>query len=858
MPLNKVEIMNKNVHKPPFLATWLLNRLRNYRNDYSIVGDMEEAYAEMANIEGKNKASVWFWGQSVFCIYKYIVNILYWSTAMFKNYLKTALRNIRRYKGYSLINISGLAIGMACFLLIGAFVYDELSYDLYHDNTDRIFRLIWEVENQNVGRISVTSSMATASKLAEYYPEIEEITRLEKYRNVSVMYENNVFKEENFFYADQSIFDVFTFYSLAGNPEKYLTEPNTVVLTESAARKYFGDNPAVGKTLRVEKDLLFEVTGIIADMPDQSHFHADFLASMETHGEIKNPWSHQGWTYILIPENYPYTQLQSKLGEIDDARLGIYIQGMKHKLQPLREIHLHSHVAGEIEVNGDIRYVYIFSIIAVLILLIACINYMNITTARSAHRTLEVGIRKVVGSTRSQIMIQFLLESVLFSMIGMFVAVLIAGLTLPVFNTLMRKNISFGFFADYRIVLMSIFTGCLVGVFSGSYPCLFLSAFRPLRVIKGIWISGKGVITIRKTLVVLQFIVTIVLIISTVVIHRQIHYISSTKLGFDKDNILMVPIRDESLKKQYESVKSELLGYPAITHVTATTGTPYSGGLISNFMGSRLHIKFVDPDYIPALGLELVEGRNFSKKNVTDGDTYILNETAVKLLEWDKAVGKEFRGFNRTEPGLVIGVVKDFHNNSLHRSIEPVVFQIYPDMYRDFLIKFRGSDIEETLGFLEKKWREFVPQRPFEYSFLDEDYGRLYNSEKRLGALFNSFAFLTVFIACLGLYGLAAFSVEQRRKEIGVRKVLGASVSTVIRLISAEFIILVVIANAVAWPIAYFAMNKWLQNFAYRIDTDIMIFIVSALFALFIAFITVSYQAVKAAVANPSEALRFE
>jgi len=845
--------------KPPKTASWILEKLVDDSTRDTAMGDLEELYIDTAENKGLFAARFLYLFQIVVVFPAFFYSNLYWRAAMIKNYIKVAMRNIRRNKGYAFINISGLAIGIACFLLIGLYVYDELVYDRYHEKADRIYRLTWEVENKNVARFSANSSMVTALKIAEYYPEIEGIGRIERFPNISVMYEDKVFKEEEFFYADQSIFDIFTFRFISGNPEKYLTEPNTIVLTESAARRYFGDEPALGKTLIVEKDMLFEVTGIIEDIPEQSHFHADFLASMETIGEIKSPWSHWGWTYIVIPENYQSTLLQSKLEEISDAKLGIYIEGMKYKLQPLTEIHLHSHYTGEIEVNGDIRYVYIFSLIAVLILLIACINYMNITTARSAHRTLEVGIRKVVGSYRSQLIAQFLGESIIFSMIGVICAVIIIGLTLPVFNVLLQKNFPIHYLLDYRIILACLSIGFLVGILSGSYPGLFLSAFRPLHIMRGLGSSGKGAKRLRKILVVFQFSITISLIVSTVVIHKQLQYIQGRKLGFDKENILILPIRDDFMKKQYESVKNELLRYPAVTRVSAGRGTPFAGGMQSDFKDTRLHIKFIDHDYIPLMGIELAEGRNFSKENSADAEAYILNETAVKLLEWEEPVGMEFRGgFNRREPDLVIGVVKDFHNNSLHRAIEPVVFQIYPDYYSEFYVKFQMSDLEGVLKFLEKKWREFTPYRPFEYSFLDDNYDRLYRSEQRLGDIFNYFALLTVFIACLGLYGLAAFSVEQRKKEIGVRKVLGASVSSVIKLVSVEFIKLVVIANIIAWPLSYYAINKWLQNFEYRIETGLFLFIASALFALFIAFFTVSYQAVQAATANPAEALRSE
>ena len=778
---------------------------------------------------------------------------------MLKNYFKIALRNIKKYKAYSFINILGLAIVMASFILIALFVYDELSYDKYHSKADRIYRITWK-ENTSVSRGSALTSLMVAPHMANTIPEGKHFFRLSNRSDITVNYKDIKQIEDNFFLADPSIIDILDFKFIKGNPKLALTAPNSIVITETTAKRYFKDEEPLGKTLIIEKNESFHVTGIIADMPKQSHFHADFFGSLTTYGEMTNPWQHWGWTYVMLPENVSPAILEQKFELISNPDNSvIYIEGMKYSLQPLTKIHLYSNFTGEIEANSDIRYTYIFSFIAILLLLIACANYMNITTARSTKRIKEIGIRKVVGSLRKQLVMQFLGESIIISLLGVILALILVELTLPVFSSLIQKELEIHYLQDYWIIPFCFIIALFVGIISGSYPGIFLSKYQPMKIIKGISDSGKTKITFRKILVVLQFTITIGLISSAIIIQSQLNYIQNKKLGFDKENIIVLSINDNETRTKYESLKAELLQHPAIKKVTAANGTPLSGGIFSSLKKTRYQIKLVDPDYISTFGMEIIKGRDFSKEIITDKDAFIMNETAIKMHKWENPIGKQYEGgFARKTQGQVIGVLKDFHNNSLHLPIEPLILQISPKKYSTIMIKIQMSDLEETISFLEKKWNEFIPHRPFSFSFLDEAYDKQYRSEQRLSEFFNYFSFLTIFIASLGLFGLAAFAAEQRTKEIGIRKVLGASIGNILFILLEDFTKWVLIANITAWPIAFYFMSSWLQQFAYRINIEYWFFLIAGALAFTIAVLTVSIQAIKVAVANPVESLRYE
>ncbi|MGH7598155.1 MAG: FtsX-like permease family protein [bacterium] len=779
---------------------------------------------------------------------------------MFKHYLKIALRNLRKHKTYSFINIAGLATGLACCILILLYVRDELDYDRYHQNASHIYRVLLEMPTP-VAPISASTPIVLAPKLQEAFPEIQAITRLERYfSNATVSRGDKQFTETRFFMADPSIFQIFSFQLIHGDANTALAKPYSVILTTSTAQRYFGaENPLLQEIELVGKGR-FIVTGVMDDLPAQSHFHFDFLASLSSIGEIKSPWDHWGYTYVLLPENLSPAALESKFSSIANyERLGWWVQDMKFHLQPLTEIHLHSHFHSEIEANNDVRYIYIFSVIAALILLIACMNYMNMATAKSTPRAKEVGIRKVVGSRRWNLAAQFLGESVLYSSLAVVLAFIFVELLLPAFSNLVQKQLAVKYFQEGWLLAGCLGLALFTGLISGSYPAFYLSAFQPAPVLKGLTQRGAGAIGVRRILVLAQFTMAVGLITGTVVVQKQLNFIRDKKLGFAKENIIVLPIWGTAIKKQCAIFKNALLQHPSILRATAASGGPIDGaGVISSLKNSPLQIMVADADYLPTLGIELTQGRNFSSEFSTDSSAFLLNETAVKLLEWKNPLAETFTGGFKIEEGLVIGVVKDFHNKSLHAPIEPMVFQYDPSRFTKLLLKVNSENLPATLAFIKQQWEIFERVRPFEYSFLDDDFDKLYRSEQRVSKFFISFSALAIFIACLGLFGLTAFAAEQRTKEIGIRKVLGASVAGIAGLLSSEFAKLVLVANIVAWPIAYYAMNRWLQDFAYRIEIGWWTFALAGGAALLIALLTVSAQAIRAALANPVEALRYE
>ena len=802
---------------------------------------------------------------------------------MFKNYLKIAVRNLLRHKAYSLINILGLAVGMACCILIMLYVQDELSYDRYHEKADRIYRVV--EEGQVAGKTSnaVVTPAPMGPALVNDYPEVINVVRFFSMMDEKLLitHEDRRFQEERFLYADGSAFEVFTFPLLKGNPRTALKAPYTVVLTEEMAAKYFGGEDPLDQTLTIDgKD--YKVTGVLENIPSNSHFHFDFLASFttlkeeDTQGHQLGSWmNHSFYTYLLLAERASPTELEQQLPAFMNRHMGEQLRragvSFTPHLQPLTRIHLHSHLEYELEPNSDIRYTYIFSAIAFFILLIACINFVNLSTARSAHRAKEAGMRKVIGAHRLQLIKQFLGESALLSFISLLLAMAFVELVLPAFNSLSGKELTLAY--DDQMVVLAGLVGIalLVGVISGTYPAFFLSAFQPAAVLKGTLSIGMRGARFRKLLVIAQFAISILLIVATGVVQNQLDYIRTRRLGFDKEQVVVVSLLEEA-KQKYEVIKSELSQIPGVLRATAAQSVP--GGFTPQWLiraaesdaeNIPMYMLFVDHDFIETLGIELAEGRNFSREYATDATrAFILNQAAVKKLGWNSTAGKELEWLwlgdqtHVLKKGPVVGVVKDFHFRSLHHEIEPVVIHIAPGYFSCIAVRIRPGDVAGTLNDIEAKWRKLFPDHPLEYSFLDEDIAALYPSENKLGRIVGYFSLLAIFIACLGLLGLASFATEQRTKEIGIRKVLGASVSSIVLLLSKEFTGLVILANLIAWPVAYFAMKDWLEDFAYRIDVGIGTFVLGGVLALVIALLTVSSQAIKAALANPVDALRYE
>lgn len=810
---------------------------------------------------------------------------------MLKNYFKIALRNLLRSKAFSAINIVGLAFGLATCLIIGLFVLDELSFDRFHEKADRIVRVTFRA-NMSGNKIEEANVMPpTARTLQREYPEVLEATRLRQGMAFVLEKDHKVFKENGVAFVDSNFLQVFTFPLVQGNPKTALFRPNTLVISQKMAQKYFGHEDPIGKTLKSKNyDEVLEVTGVMADMPTHSHLHFDFLIAMAGLDEAQvDSWMLSGfYTYLVLPEKYDYRQLQAKLPQLVDKYFGPGIKktfGMsmsKFKqegnelglfLQPLTDIHLHSHFEYDLAPSGDIRYIYIFGAIALFMLLIACINFMNLSTAGASKRAREVGIRKVMGSVKSTLIGQFLLESVLLTAVALVLAVVIVVLALPFFNTLADKNLTLSFTQVPWLLPGLLLLGLVVGVLAGSYPAFFLSSFKPITVLKGgtqiNLARGRRSIGLRGTLVVVQFCVSIILIVGTTVVYQQLRFIQNARLGYDKEQVLVLQ-ETYRLGHNEPLLKKQLLQDSRVVNATISGYVPAGPSLNNNFMGygddrTTEYLKGicyrVDEDYVLTLGMKMVSGRNFSPEFGTDSSAMIVNETTAKQMGW----GKDAVGHTITKPSNdgtqdtyhVIGVVQDFNFKSLHERIGPLMM-ILGDNRGAILVKVKTRDIPALLQSIEKQWNTLAVDEPMLYSFLEENFNATYRAEQKTGQILALFAGLTIFVACLGLFGLATFTAEQRTKEIGVRKVLGASVSSVVALLSKDFLKLVAISIVIASPIAWYAMNLWLQDFAYKIDISWWVFALAGLLAVGIALLTVSFQSVRAALRNPVESLRSE
>jgi len=847
--------------------------MRNYQEDYLIAGDIEEAFHAVVSEKGIRFAQIWYWMQTSICVLKYVLNLVFWRIVMFKNYLKIAIRNIKKHKAYSFINIAGLTVGMACTILILLWVQDELNYDQFHEKANRIYRICSRI---NVGNTLIDQTQTSAIlpiTLKNDFPEVEQTVKLGFPINASGQYEDKIFMESSILPADSTFFDVFSFNLIMGDKENALNKPGAIVITEATAQRYFGDEDPIGKVITLADEYELNVTGVVENIPRNSHFHFDMLLSIVTFPYSRNTdWTSNDFrTYIVLKEGFLVDQLEAKFPDfivkyIFEGDLSWVAKGNSYEyyLQPLTDIHLNSDIIGEFEPNGNIIYVHIFSLTAIFILLIACMNFMNLSTAKSVNRAKEIGLRKVVGSVKGQLIVQFLSESFLLSFIALLVCVVIAWFTLPFFNNLVGKQLHLFLFSNYYTIPLLICLALIVGLVAGGYPAFYLSSLKPILTIRGKTREGMKNSRLRNILVVLQFSITIVLFIGTFIVGKQLEYFQNTRLGFDKDQVIVVK-NARSLGNQSKAFKETLLTNPGISSAAGSYSLP--GGHFVNYSfqpenteSILLNFGICDPEFIEALQLEIFEGRFFSRDFTTDSTAIIINETALKLLNWDDPIGKTFTSLGRTFN--VIGVVKDFHYESLHQTVKPMALLNlslnlpWPESFVS--VRTNSSNISETINFIESNWQTFAKEKPFEFFFLDEHYSNFYTNEKQTGTVFIIFSFLAIIIASLGLVGLAAYSAEQRSKEIGIRKVLGASVPGIFVLLSRGFTKCVVLANIIAWPIAYYFMNKWLQNFAYRVDLKIWIFILSGLVALAIAILTVSYQTIKAATANPVDSLRYE
>ena len=802
--------------------------------------------------------------------------------------MKMALRNFFKHKGFSFINIFGLAVGIACCLLILLFVVDELSYDRYHEKADRIYRagLYGFISGNEFHGVVTAAPMAQT--LREEYPEVEASTRARNFGFPVFRYGDKVFSEERVFWVDPGFFDVFTVFFIQGDPQTALTEPETIVLTRSMASKYFGNEDPMGKTINADRRRDYLVTGVIEDTPKNTHFHYDFLASLSTYQDSRSPvWvSNNYYTYFALREGSSAEDFKVKLDELVKKYVGPQIQAAagvtleqffesggaySFFMQPVTDIHLRSHLEFEVEPNGDITYVYIFSIIALGILLVACINFVNLATARSSSRAREVGVRKTLGSNRPQLIRQFLAETILMSFLAVLLALLLVQIFLPVFNNLTGKEVAIPYLSNVYTIPLLLGLVVFVGLLAGLYPAFFLAAFDPVAVLKTETPGSLKKSRMRNVLVVFQFTVSIILIVGTLVVQRQLNYIQNKDLGYNTEQIVIIKKTDD-LSDRLRTFKEELLNNSNILGATNTNnlfGRNFGNSAfrLAGHSGEDTHLLwtyFTDPDFVKTYQIDMAAGRYFEEGREADNQAVVINETAVQELGLEEPVGAQIVALGNTQAQqqgfTIIGVVKDFHFESLHTPIRPMIIAMYGagNIGRFVSVRTGVENIGDTMAFMEKTWKKFALNQAFEYEFMDEYFGRVYEAEHRTGRIFLYFSILAIFIASLGLFGLASFVSIQRTKEIGIRKILGASEPQIVFLLSTQFTKWVLLGNLLAWPTAYLLMRNWLQQFAYREGISILSFIAASIIVFIFALITVSSQTLKAASTNPATSLKYE
>jgi ABC-type antimicrobial peptide transport system permease subunit len=781
------------------------------------------------------------------------------------------MRNLKRHKAFSFINIFGLAVGMTCCILILLWVEDEVSFDRFHEKKERIHKVYSETQYTD-GRteVSTTTSFYPLAKiLKEESPDVVDAVRYHLIPNMLIIFGEKSLTNNHVALADPSFFNIFTFSFVKGNPQTALAERFSVVITEGMSQKYFGTEDPMGKVLNVNNQIDLQVTGVIKNPPKNSSLQFDcvapFILYFGSNGEEPTHWGGNPLTtFVLLKENAQANEVEPKVTQIAlDYNPFSKVKAWLLHLQPLSRMHLYSPEGG-----GLIKSLVLFSVIAFFVLVTACINFMNLATARAATRANEVGLRKVVGAKKTDLITQFFGESIILSFIALIFSVIIIELLLPAFNNLTNKELSLNLGGNIIIILGLIGIVLFTGILSGSYPALFLSSFRPAYVLKGSQTLGPRGSLFRKILVVFQFSLSILLIIGTLIVYKQLNYIRNRDLGFKKENLIIVNM-PQALTPKYETLKNEFLRNINVVNVTRSAQSPsYIGSTVSalDWDGKNpdekvmMNWDYVDYDYFETLRLEIVQGRSFSKEFATDAsEAFIVNEEAVKLMGMESPVGKRLKVFR--QEGRIVGVVKNFHFLPLHHEIKPFVYGMNPswaDMMRFLFIRVNPDNVAGTLKYVEGVFKKFSPDYAFQYQFFNERIDQSYRSEQKVSKIVSYLTGLAVFISCLGLFGLASFMTERKTKEIGIRKVLGASVSNIVLILSKEFIKWVLVANIIAWPVAYFVGYKWLQNYAYRTSLALWVFIMAATLSFVIALLTVSYQAIKAALANPADTLRYE
>lgn len=804
---------------------------------------------------------------------------------MFKNYLKIAYRNIIKQKAYSLINILGLALGLAACILAGLYIWQNLHYDEYHANKDNIYRISVETVTPNGTFHMAETPALVAPTLQENFPEIDKITRIFFSSNDLVSYDEKKFYEDEIVFADKDFFEMFTYETINGNPVKFLKDKNTIVITNHMAEKYFGKENPIGKIVTLNNALNMEVVGVIENVPTNSHFTFDMVATYETLedtpvGNYLDQWgaTFGSYTYIMPHQGTDIQELENKINTFFLQVLPL-VEGVTQKgiMQPLTSIHLHSHLSGEINPGSSLTYILVLGSISLFILILACINFVNLTTARAVKRAREIGVRKVFGAMKRQLVRQFLCESVVLTCIALCLAFVFVELLKPAFSDLIGAKLLYDTFSSAWIFLTILISTLSIGLLAGLYPAFVLTQYKTVYVIKGnetMLMGKKGSNILRKGLVLFQFSISIILIIFTLTINRQVHYMRGFDMGFKKDQtiILKTPNR---MSKNFETIKNEMNSVPGVLKTSTSLGVPvFERGFGTNLVPDTQHednsfmvsVQMIDFDFLDLYDLDLIAGQRLSDLQGADYRAVtIVNETTVKKLGFaspEEALGHAYTiglsdGVKRFEPEI-IGVVKDFHFNSLHDEVSPLLFMYWPYLFEEISLRVSPVNMHETIKGIEKVWNTFYPEYPFTYSFLDEQVEKMYRAEERSFHVITTFSVLAIFIACLGLLGLTFYTTEQRKKEIGIRKVLGASVPDIINKISREFLMLIIISNAVAWPLSYFIILKWLSGFPYKVSISIMTFIAAGALALSIALITMSYTVIKSAITNPIKTIKYE
>ncbi|MFC2157018.1 ABC transporter permease [Acidobacteriota bacterium] len=879
--------MKKVIQGPPILAEWILSHLSREQDKESVVQDFQDIFEIRVLREGRGQALRWYWAQIFKSTPKFLVNRLSWRLVMFRNYFKIAYRNLIKHRAYSLINIFGLSFGIVCCILILAYIGYEFSFDGYHKNKDNIYRVV--LTSRTSGRTS--ESLGTPPMLAPTmisdFPEVLDAVRISPTVRRVFKYKDNVFFQEGVLYVDHSVLDVFSWKLLKGDPETALKLPYTMLLTETTAQKYFGNEDPVGKIIFWDNSTDYTVTGVIEDPPVHSHFTFEALASLATYfkydSRLETSWnSFYCRTYLLLREGTDVVQLDEKIAGFNDHFLGEILrergQELETRLQPLKNIHLGSNYGGELGVNSDIRIIYAFSAIALVILIIACINFMNLSTARATTRAREVGLRKVLGAVRRGLIYQFIGESFFFALLSVMLAMILTPLVLPYFRNLADRPIVLDFLGMPHLAFGLVGIIIFISFVAGSYPAFFLSSFRPVKVLKGDLRTGSKRSLFRSILVILQFAVSTVLIIGTFVIFNQQRYMRTKDLGFEKTDLLVLTVQNEMVRAGLDSFQNEIERIQGVKGSGASSMVPgefylFNSPAIPEGFSSDQRIQmdnfFIDPDFVDIMGMKIIQGRGFSHAIPADKhESVLINETAVRRFELSDPLGKtiEISSPNMPNPikKRVVGVFRDIHQRSLYSTVSPTFLQHIlmegpiENRARRLVVRLETEDLPHTLSLVENKWKDVFPNEPYYAFFLDEFYDGQYRAEERLGGLFRLFSILAILIGSVGLFGLVSFMTETRTKEIGIRKAIGSPVGSIVYMLCRKFIILVFIANTIAWPIAFLAARRWLQDFPYPVSLGMGTFILTTLLTVIIALFSVGYKSYQAARANPIDSLRYE